>query len=165
MKCFKRLVWLKQSGGQCSQILLSALSALPQPTTGQPSCQTVNHAIYSLLSPRYWRWSSPNISPFHPTSMQTLMPTRNLTLAQRVLKKFFQIPLTDVTAFFELSVRWVGHRSSLCVKAALQVLSTFPPCTKCKENLSKGKAAIFNICSTILARTRPSKMDFCNETI
>ena len=40
MKCFKRLVWLKQSGGQCSQILLSALSALPQQPANQAARQS-----------------------------------------------------------------------------------------------------------------------------
>ena len=80
------------------------------------------------------RFKTANISPsFMPLPVSQCKPqchNESLTLARRVLKKSFQIPLTGVTA-----ILWVwewalaAEHLPLCqsVPPALQVLSTFPP--------------------------------------
>ena len=144
------LLWLKQrSGGQKQPNPIVCFGFLPH----QPESQTVNHAIYSFQDID----DDPPLSRQHfiPLQCEPQCRCKNLTLPRRVLKKSFQIPLTRVTALFELRGRcsWTFVSKLPCTPSALNFS---PRAQNAKKICQQGKTTILNhIC-----QSRPSKMDF-----
>ena len=124
-----------------SQILLSALyfqilSALyfrhSQKQSDSQPCNSLFPVVKILTM--IIAVKPPTFPPLYATSSKSQCKPQchyeSLTLARRVLKKSFQIPLTGVTAILWVwEWGWAAEHLPLCqsVPPALQVLSTFPP--------------------------------------